>query len=425
MATAKLTVTAPIDLVTAGQIDSIAQLVSTLLTDASYGDVTQSHFKQSVCTPIAIGPTAPASPFVGLHWWDTSGTRAVLKAYTGSTWHPVSHYRQELEPAAAVAGDLWYDETLKMLRIYETEDEITGWHPVSLSYQLMENEGAQPIEAEHVVSHIAPVGSKRPCSITGGSEKLTNIRGVALEDIAVTSPASHGVVAVVGGGATVTVKVDTNTHALLVGEWLVSSTTAGVSRSAGQAVINPYVSSTVRQWGKPLGAFAQAMESNSSGSTVSIVVRIADALGEGMMVKFTGKQIIALGDTIPGGSILDVTTTVDGTSRDVDLEDTPRSGTSVLESDKHGPIAGAYISAHISLAGNANEIVTMSFEDHELHIGGYTSAPGADIRGSMSDVFAITDDGAGAMGQLLAVSGSTTTAAAPNGYDIYCTGYLC
>jgi len=43
----------------------------------------------------------------------------------------------------------------------------------------------------------------------------------------------------------------------------------------------------------------------------------------------------------------------------------------------------------------------------------------------MNAVFCVTDDGSGAMGQLLAVKGETSTAAVPNLYDIYVDGYVC
>lgn len=425
MASAKLTVTAPVDLVAAGEITSIAQLVSVLLVDASYGDITQAHFKQSVCTPIAIGSVAPPNPYVGLHWWDTSETRAVLRAYSGSDWYPVAYHRQEAAPSAPQLGDLWYDETLKMFRSYKTEDDITYWHPIEEGYQLRANEGGATIEAGDVVSWIAGVQSTRPCSQAGALEKLTNVIGVSLEEITVTSPPSVGVVAMVGHPLTVQVKVNTATHAIVKGDWLVTGkATAGTARSAGGLAINPFVSlAGKRSFGKPLGAFAKAQEDNSSGGAAVITATLADSLGDGFTVIFPKKQVAAIGDTIPDGDDLDATNLVDGTSRDIDLTDTPRSGTSVLESDKHEPILGAYVSLDAAVNGGAAENAAFTVGDHVMLVSGSTG--GADIRGSMADVLAITSDGTGEMGQLLPVEGTTDSSAVPNAYNLYCHGYVC
>jgi len=419
MATDKMTVTLATDVVGNGEVASLAELAG-LTTDSSYGDITQSHFKQSVCTPIAIGPVAPSNPFAGLHWLDTSLSRWELKFYTGSAWKSVSYERLAAAPTSPVDGDLWYDTTLRLLRTYKTEDDLTGWHPVSEGYQLRYNDGAQPITAEQVVSWISPVGSKRPCSQSGGVPKLTNVLGVALEDIAA---AASGVIAMVGSQAVVEVSVDTSTHSVAAGDWLVTSGTAGVARSAGGLVTNPYVSAGKRSFGVPLGAFAVAAEANTSGSTATVKARMIDQLGTGMHVLFPAKQIIALGDTIPGGDLLDATNSIDGTSRDVDLADTPRSGGTVLESDKHDPIAGALVTIQAAVNGGAAELAEFYAEGHYVSISGET--PGADLTGSLVSVFAVTDDGSGAMGNLLAVKGSTSTAAVPNTYDVYVDGYVC
>jgi len=61
--------------------------------------------------------TAPAAPLTGQLWWDKTNT--LLKVYNGSTFKTISAATASASaPASNVTGDLWYDTTNQQVKVY-------------------------------------------------------------------------------------------------------------------------------------------------------------------------------------------------------------------------------------------------------------------------------------------------------------------
>ena len=61
--------------------------------------------------------TAPASPLTGQLWWDSTNT--LLKIYTGTAWKPLAaSTSSSSQPSNNITGDLWYDTTNQQLKVY-------------------------------------------------------------------------------------------------------------------------------------------------------------------------------------------------------------------------------------------------------------------------------------------------------------------
>jgi hypothetical protein len=61
--------------------------------------------------------TAPAAPLTGQLWWDKTNT--LLKVYTGTVFKNIgSATASATQPASNVTGDLWYDTTNQQLKVY-------------------------------------------------------------------------------------------------------------------------------------------------------------------------------------------------------------------------------------------------------------------------------------------------------------------
>jgi hypothetical protein len=61
--------------------------------------------------------SAPSAPVAGQMWWDT--TNALLKVYTGSAFKTVSSSTASASaPSSSVTGDLWWDTTNGQLKVY-------------------------------------------------------------------------------------------------------------------------------------------------------------------------------------------------------------------------------------------------------------------------------------------------------------------
>ena len=61
--------------------------------------------------------TAPTAPLVGQLWWDK--TNSLLKVYNGSVWKTISAATSSASaPASNVTGDLWYDTVNQQLKVW-------------------------------------------------------------------------------------------------------------------------------------------------------------------------------------------------------------------------------------------------------------------------------------------------------------------
>jgi hypothetical protein len=68
--------------------------------------------------------SAPTAPLTGQLWYDS--TNALLKVYNGSIWKPISSSASGAsQPASPVTGDLWYDSANAQLKVWSGSAYIT------------------------------------------------------------------------------------------------------------------------------------------------------------------------------------------------------------------------------------------------------------------------------------------------------------
>jgi hypothetical protein len=68
--------------------------------------------------------SAPAAPLTGQLWYDS--TNALLKVYNGTIWKPISSSASGTsQPASPVVGDLWYDSQNAQLKVWSGSAFIT------------------------------------------------------------------------------------------------------------------------------------------------------------------------------------------------------------------------------------------------------------------------------------------------------------
>jgi len=69
-------------------------------------------------------PSAPTAPLTGQLWYDS--TNALLKVYNGTIWKPISSSASgSSQPASPVVGDLWYDSANAQLKVWSGSAFIT------------------------------------------------------------------------------------------------------------------------------------------------------------------------------------------------------------------------------------------------------------------------------------------------------------
>ena len=69
-------------------------------------------------------PSAPNAPLTGQLWYDS--TNALLKVYNGTIWKPISSSASgSSQPASPVTGDLWYDSANAQLKVWSGSAFIT------------------------------------------------------------------------------------------------------------------------------------------------------------------------------------------------------------------------------------------------------------------------------------------------------------
>jgi hypothetical protein len=68
--------------------------------------------------------SAPNAPLTGQLWYDS--TNALLKVYNGTIWKPISSSASgSTQPSSPVIGDLWYDSANAQLKVWSGSAFIT------------------------------------------------------------------------------------------------------------------------------------------------------------------------------------------------------------------------------------------------------------------------------------------------------------
>ena len=98
-----------------GTINTSSAMILVGKNYAGYGEFLDENFIHLLEN--GSNTTAPASPLTGQLWWDK--TNNLLKVYNGSIFKTISAATASAsQPASNVTGDLWYDTTNQQLKVY-------------------------------------------------------------------------------------------------------------------------------------------------------------------------------------------------------------------------------------------------------------------------------------------------------------------
>jgi hypothetical protein len=98
-----------------GTVDTTTDLVLVGKNYAGYGEFLNENTVKLLEN--FANTSAPSSPLAGQLWWDTTGS--LLKVYNGSTFKTISASTASAsQPSTNVTGDLWWDTTNGQLKVY-------------------------------------------------------------------------------------------------------------------------------------------------------------------------------------------------------------------------------------------------------------------------------------------------------------------
>ena len=101
--------------ITDGTINTASSMILVGKNYAGYGEFLDENFIHLLENN--ANTTAPAAPLTGQLWWDK--TNNLLKVYNGSIFKTISAATASAsQPASNVTGDLWYDTTNQQLKVY-------------------------------------------------------------------------------------------------------------------------------------------------------------------------------------------------------------------------------------------------------------------------------------------------------------------
>ena len=97
-----------------GTIDTTTDITLVGKNYAGYGEFLNEN--QIKLLENFANSSAPSSPIAGQIWWDT--TNSLLKVYTGSAFKTISaSTASSSQPSSSVTGDLWWDTTNGQLKV--------------------------------------------------------------------------------------------------------------------------------------------------------------------------------------------------------------------------------------------------------------------------------------------------------------------
>jgi len=105
-----------------GTIDTSTDLVLVGKNYAGYGEFLNENTVKMLEN--FANTSAPTSPLAGQLWWDTTNT--LLKVYNGSSFKTISASTASAsQPSSSVTGDLWWDTTNGQLKVYNGSSFVT------------------------------------------------------------------------------------------------------------------------------------------------------------------------------------------------------------------------------------------------------------------------------------------------------------
>jgi hypothetical protein len=101
--------------ITDGTINTASSMTLVGKNYAGYGEFLDENFIHLLES--GSNTTAPAAPLTGQLWWDKTNT--LLKVYTGTVFKNIgSATASATQPTSNVTGDLWFDTTNQQLKVY-------------------------------------------------------------------------------------------------------------------------------------------------------------------------------------------------------------------------------------------------------------------------------------------------------------------
>ena len=98
-----------------GTVNTASSMILVGKNYAGYGEFLDENFIHLL--ECGSNTTAPAAPLTGQLWWDK--TNNLLKVYNGTTFKTISAATASATaPTSNVAGDLWYDTVNQQLKVY-------------------------------------------------------------------------------------------------------------------------------------------------------------------------------------------------------------------------------------------------------------------------------------------------------------------
>ena len=105
-----------------GTIDTTTDLTLVGKNYAGYGEFLNENTVKLLEN--FANTSAPSSPLAGQLWWDTTGS--LLKVYNGSAFKTISASTASAsQPSTNVTGDLWWDTTNGQLKVYNGSSFVT------------------------------------------------------------------------------------------------------------------------------------------------------------------------------------------------------------------------------------------------------------------------------------------------------------
>ncbi len=105
-----------------GTIDTTTDLVLVGKNYAGYGEFLNENYVKLLEN--FANTSAPSKPLAGQMWWDT--TNSLLKVYTGTAFKTVSSSTSSAtQPSSGVTGDLWWDTSNGQLKVYDGSSWVT------------------------------------------------------------------------------------------------------------------------------------------------------------------------------------------------------------------------------------------------------------------------------------------------------------
>lgn len=98
-----------------GTVNTSSSMILVGKNYAGYGEFLDENFIHLLEN--SSNTTSPAAPLTGQLWWDKTNT--LLKVYNGTIWKTISAATSSASaPTSNVTGDLWYDSTNQQLKVY-------------------------------------------------------------------------------------------------------------------------------------------------------------------------------------------------------------------------------------------------------------------------------------------------------------------